>query len=301
MPLASGRLSRPLRQASLSCWICRTTDLEVVKASDIRGALTSEAFAISNSHYGRTAEIHRCRACGFMQCSYLTEVLGFYEDLQDLDYERSREARAFQEARILQRVQRYRSGGRLLDVGAGAGVLVEEALKRGWAAVGVEPSQWLHDQAAKRGLPVLRGTLPHSDLRGPFHVVTLIDVLEHVPNPVGLLTDVADVLDRDGVTVIATPDVSSFCARVFGWRWWHFRVAHIGYFDLSTLRLALDRAGLQPRGWHRLGWYFKGDYLFARLSRYVPGLATVRRPAFLGRWIIPLNLFDSILVIAGRK
>src|SRR5258707_1664847 len=79
------------------CWICGSSGLEVVRASRISGELSSKEFAITDSAYGVTGELSRCPACGFMQCSELTDVLGYYETLQDAAYDacsaqRSRQA-----------------------------------------------------------------------------------------------------------------------------------------------------------------------------------------------------------------
>ena len=67
-------------------------------------------------------------------------------------------------------ISRHKKAARLLDVGAGSGILVEEALASGFAARGIEPSSPI---AAQRGLPVTHGVLPNSELPGPFDVVTL--------------------------------------------------------------------------------------------------------------------------------
>jgi SAM-dependent methyltransferase len=280
--------------------VCGGSRLHLARPASLPDELGSAAFRISSGDYGRTGEIHRCAACGFLQCSSMTDVLRYYESLEDVDYERTRAQRAVQEAKLLDLAGRHRPRGRLLDVGAGSGILVEEAVRRGYDAIGVEPASWLQRRARERGLPVLRGTFPHPEIRGRFEVITLVDVIEHVPDPVGLLADVAGALAPDGVALIATPDVGSLAARLLGWRWWHFRIAHIGYFDRATLTLALQRAGLVARAWHRPGWYLRLDYLLERLAGYVPPVRWVPLPRVLGGTTVPLNLLDSVAVVAAR-
>jgi SAM-dependent methyltransferase len=286
-----------------ACWVCGGTRLRLARASRLPASLESGAFRISSGDYGRTGEVHQCAACGFLQCSAMTDVLRYYEDLEDLDYERTRVQRAVQEGKLLDLAARHRPRGRLLDIGAGSGILVEEARRRGYDAIGVEPGSWLHARARERGLPVVRGTFPHAAVRGVFDVITLIDVIEHVPDPVGLLTDVAAHLAPGGVALVATPDVGSLAARVLGWRWWHFRIAHIGYFDRATLGLALRRAGLTPRAFHRPGWYMRVDYLVERLVGYLLPIRLGGLHGRLGRLggaTVPLNLRDSMAVVAAR-
>jgi hypothetical protein len=111
-----------------------------------------------------------------------------------------------------------------------------------------------------------------------------------------LLRAARAALAPEGILAVVTPDVRSVAARLLGWRWWHFRVAHVGYFDRATLALAARRAGLAPLAVHRPGWFFPGDYLWDRAWRFL-GLAGARAPAVLQRVTVPLNLRDSLLAV----
>jgi 2-polyprenyl-3-methyl-5-hydroxy-6-metoxy-1,4-benzoquinol methylase len=285
------------------CWICASKRLRLARPSQVEGALESRAFAITDSHYGRTHEIHRCEDCGFLQCSELADVVGFYEDLEDPDYESTRGPRSKQMERLLVRLERgvpQAPGSRLLDVGAGSGILVEQARARGYKAAGIEPSRWLQACAQERGLPVELGTLPHSALPGPFDVVTLIDVIEHVLEPVELLREARRVLAPDGHVVVVTPDVGALVPRLLGYRWWHFRLAHVGYFDRTTLRQAFERAGLELVSLSRPTWVLDVGYLIERVSAYLPPAVRVPPPALLRRLWVPLTLGD-VLFAVGRR
>jgi SAM-dependent methyltransferase len=279
-----------------ACWVCGSARLSLRKPANYQGALDSHAFAITDSNYGVTAAIYECGDCGFLQCAELDDVTRFYEDLEDEGYEAGRAPRRLQLRGVLERVVRHRAGGRLLDIGAASGILVGEAQQMGYRAEGVEPSRWLHRKAVERGLPVHQGTFPNPSCEGRFDVVTLIDVLEHVTSPVPLLSHVRDALAPEGILAVVTPDVRSLAARALGWHWWHFRVAHVGYFDRSTLELAARRSGFVPVAFHRPGWFFPGDYIWARAWKLL-GLTGPRAPAFLERVTIPLNVRDSLLAL----
>jgi len=285
------------------CWICGGEHLRPERPSQLGESARSEDFAITDAGYGRTGALERCADCSFLQCSELSGALAFYEELEDPGYEASRPARALQMRRLLEAVGR-RSGwprrARLLDVGAGSGILVEEARRLGYEAQGVEPSRWLQQRARERSLPVELGTLPHPALAGPFDAVTLVDVIEHVSDPIGLLREATRVLAPGGEVVVVTPDLGSWAPRLLGWRWWHFRVAHIGYFDRSTLERALRAAGLAPARVSRPSWVFDARYLIARLGRYLPGGRPLHAPRWTERLHVPLNLRDSLLAVARR-
>lgn len=278
------------------CWICGSQRLTKIKDSNV-GNPSAASFRITDSSYGITAALFRCGECQFIECPELDDVLSFYQEMDDAEYEHTRNERSIQARRILKLAASYRPAGKLLDVGAGTGILVEQALGMGYEAHGVEPSNWLHARAAERGLPVVKGIFPHPDLPGPFDIITVIDVIEHVDNPLGMLEAVRANLSPDGVAFIVTPDVESVAARLLGFRWWHYRVAHIGYFSRATLSDAVKRAGLEMKMFERPSWYFPADYLVERVGVYLPRMLRPPVPEFLSKILVPLNLRDSMLIV----
>jgi len=279
------------------CWVCASQDLELIKESGITDQLSSENFAITNFEYGVTGELKQCRQCGFIQCTDLDELVGFYEDLEDPEYENGRNERLIQERRVLMGLKKIKPEGTLLDVGAGSGMLVEAALEQGYQAEGIEPSKWLFETARKHELPIHLGTFPHQNTPGPYDIITLVDVLEHVTDPLDLMTSLRKGLKKDGILLIVTPDVKSFPARLLKFKWWHFRVAHVGYFNKKNLALLSQKAGLQLVKQKRPTWYFSARYLTIRALSFLPRFLRFRVPQWLDKITIPLNLRDSILAI----
>lgn len=230
----------------------------------------------------------------------MDDVLSFYEDMDDDGYENTRAERALQARRLIGTIAGHKPAGRLLDVGAGSGILIEEALNAGFEPEGVEPSSALQARAVGLDLPVYRGVLPHSSANGPYDVVTVVDVIEHVDDPVGLMRNVAGVMADDGICLVVTPDVNSVAARLMGSSWWHYRIAHIGYFDRETLTKCMAAAGLEVVELKRPSWYFPLSYLAVRAFSYLPRWARLPVPRVLDRIVVPLNLFDSMLVICRK-
>ena len=283
-------------ERSHQCRICGS-DTELKWPSNLETTIDSDSFAITDAHYGQTSAIYQCNQCGFRQCNDLDEVLSFYENLEDQEYENGRKERYLQAKALLKQLQNHQNSGRLLDVGAGSGILVEAALEYGYEAQGIEPSNWLQNQAVERSLPVIKGTLSDLSEEQPFDTITLIDVIEHVVDPLALLEEIRARLKPGGIGMIVTPDCHSFFAKLLGRKWWHYRVAHIGYFNRSTLTDACARTGLEVIEVKRPGWFFTMDYLWVRLMQYFPKWMRCKPMNWMKRKTVSINLRDSLLLV----
>ncbi len=137
--------------------------------------------------------------------------------------------------------------GRLLDIGCNTGVFMEEARAAGFQVFGVEPSRFAVERAVNdKGLDVHCGAVP-CDLpwRERFDVISMWDVIEHVDDPLGLLTFLHSKLSDGGELHLSTMDVESVYARLAGRRWpWYMRM-HIQYFSRRSLEKILLKAGFR--------------------------------------------------------
>ena len=160
----------------MRCWVCESTDISLAKKSNIAGEINSTTFSITDNHYGTTHDIYKCHQCGFLQCPNMNDVTSYYEELVDEDYDNGREQRSIKFKKILEKILPYANGKKLLDIGAGSGMLVEQAQKLGFTAEGVEPSEWLQSKAVEYHLPVYLGTFPNTNCQGKYTFTTVIDV-----------------------------------------------------------------------------------------------------------------------------
>lgn len=282
------------------CRLCNSCDLSLYKKSDIVKGLSADDFRITNKEYGMTGELWKCNVCGFIQCEDIKEVLGYYKEMNDDSYEATRRQRALQEKEIMAQILKFKGKGNLLDIGAGSGILVEEALKYGFQAQGIEPSAWLCAKAKENGLPITQGYFPDSSINLKFDIISMVDVLEHVIDPVSVIKNAYAALKAEGIILITTPDVDSFFSRVMGNRWWHMRIAHVGYFKKKNLKDILVNNGFTIEHIIRPKWYFSVSYLFERVKIYLPFLNKIHLPDILAQITIPINLADSYLII-GKK
>lgn len=267
------------------------------------GPLVADDLRISDKRYGLTLPLLQCGSCGFVYArrDSLPRLTELYSQLDDAEYGESVEGRRRQMAHLLRWVVAgTRRRGRLLDVGAASGILLREAEALGFDAVGVEPSRHLAARARAEGLEVHTGVLPQPAIEATtFDVVTLVDVIEHVDDPLDLLARCRRHIAAGGSLVVVTPDRGSVAARLLGRRWWHRRLAHVSYFDQSTLTAALERSGFVPERWGRPRWYFPVGYLATRVLQYLPwGRRASGRSVSGGGLVVPLNLRDSFAVVA---
>jgi len=138
--------------------------------------------------------------------------------------------------------------GKLLDVGCGNGRFLSLMRDAGWEVTGVESDPAAAKLARERfGIRVITGTLPEARLGDEsFDAVTLSHVIEHVYDPVGLLSDCHRVLKPAGRLVVVTPNVQSLAHHLFRDSWRDLDPPrHLCVFALDTLTTCSQRAGLQ--------------------------------------------------------
>jgi 2-polyprenyl-3-methyl-5-hydroxy-6-metoxy-1,4-benzoquinol methylase len=266
-------------------------------------ALGSADFKITDSHYGSRWTFDSCRDCGFVFANPVPDgeaIAGFYSALADEEYSQEDEGRGRNFTLILERLGRLvPPSSSLLDVGAASGIFLNLARGAGYRGTGIEPSAALAADARRLyGLELFRGTAEQFVAEEKFGVVTLLDVLEHVTDPNALLATLGSFLLPGGVLVIVTPDVSSLAARVMGGRWWHYRVAHINFFNRRSLERLLAAHDFEIVQVRRFAWHFSLHYLLTRLLPFLKGKPLQKS---LKKLHLKLQLFDSLEVYARKK
>ena len=270
-----------------------------------------EALQCTNPGYGIHGPVVKCQRCGLVYINprpNSLDVLHDYKDVVDELYVEEREGRVLtfrRHLRPLERIVGLANGSRLLDVGCHIGVFVDVAQQAGWDAWGMEPSRWAAEQARAQGLQVVNGTLATSGFEdASFDVITLWDVIEHVPDPTGELRQVHRLLKPGGVAVIHTIDIESLFARLMGHRWPWLMEMHLYYFSPRTLRRMLEGIGFEVIHSSPQGRYLRLGYLISRLQGYSHPIyrvldAIVTRLNLRGV-AVPINLGDLFTVYARK-
>lgn len=151
--------------------------------------------------------------------------------------------------------ERYRQNNRLLDIGCGAGNLLQAARKNGWNAQGLDvvPSAIKH--VRELGFEVFQGEIQNAGLPSAhFDVITAAEILEHLSDPRSLLVEVVRLLRPGGLFWTTTPHARGLSSRVLGLKWrcvWP--PEHLQLFSVGGLKTLLRDVGFGQIRVHTTG------------------------------------------------
>ncbi len=290
-----------------TCPLCHADNITLFKKGTFDpDILQPDHFKITDSHYGTMWTFFCCRCCGFVFSNpYVpTEhILEFYSQLEDREYSEEAEGRSRNFNTILKRLKRFNPGNTLLDIGAASGIFLNLALREGYHIEGIEPSDFLVKEAEKQyGIHLFKGTPGEYRRREPgktFSIITLLDIVEHLVEPDDFMVQLDGLLEDNGILVMVTPDVGSLAARLLGRRWWHYRIAHINFFNRSALRYLLQKHGYEILLKKKYVWNFSLFYLVTRIFPSLKQKKALQK--VLKRLHLKLPLFDSWEIYARKR
>ena len=149
---------------------------------------------------------------------------------------------------LLNRLEPYRQTGRILDVGCSAAFFLTVARERGWQPQGAEIAQWAVEFSRQElGLDVFHGPLQAAAFpANQFDVVFSSHVMEHIADPLSLLTEMVRVLRPGGVHVTVVP--TQFASP--SWKLARRFIGdpppiHSSFYTQQTYEAFLKKAGLE--------------------------------------------------------
>jgi len=240
------------------------------------------------SHLRAKADVMLCKRCGTaffegrawrMQPDYWTA--GDQEKIYSSNMVHTQRVRRF--VSRLSLISKFAQERTLLDIGCGRGDFLACAEARGWSVNGVEPSTSVVAVSEEIDNRIER--LPFENVKndfGPFDVITMWDVIEHVEKPDEDMKKIFKLLKPGGIAAIETPNEKGlFKILAHGFARLGMRkfldyvyyLPHRVAFSAKGLRLLGQRAGLNM--------IYSGtsttDIAFAVekvLCHYPPGLTT---------------------------
>jgi len=136
---------------------------------------------------------------------------------------------------------------RLLEVGCGSGVLLQEAVKRGWRVDALELSAELA-AVARQNNPEATITTGNIEFQEPsgtcYDAIISFDVLEHVHSPMTMIENCRELLKPGGLLMLQTPNTRSLRCRIQGAKWDMLDPQqHLNLFSPDALRVLLTTVG----------------------------------------------------------
>jgi len=217
--------------------------------------------SIKSKEYNLPFSLYQCKKCGLIHTYPKLEA----KDLKWLyseSYYGETERETFLKNRIVgkiinriscfllkRRVQRVSLGrcqGRILDLGCGSGRLLVLFLEKGWEVYGVDISKAACISTKKKvGKNVFCGELEDQNFPSDFFdMVILWHVIEHIPDPRKVLKEIRRILKKDGILVLALPNIESLQFKIFRKYWFPLDVPrHLYHFSPRTIKRLLELSG----------------------------------------------------------
>lgn len=231
---------------------------------------------------------HRCTACGLLYTPIFfdgPQLADLYSSMApNMDLVASDAIAATQRGYFEAAAAETPLDGGYLEIGPDIGYIVAEAARRGsfdhfWL---FEPNRAIHDRlrAAADGRPAT--VLPDMDdlsavPDGSVGLAVMVHVLDHLLDPLAILTQIRAKLRPDGTLMIVTHDEQSLLRRLMGVRWPPFCLQHPELYNPATMRALLARAGYANVAVERSRNHFPIDFL-ARQAAWTVGVRLNRMP-----------------------
>jgi len=249
-----------------------------------------------------------CASCDVLYASPIPSVESLNEAYHDAAYDTGLESRyaAATYRQILNRIVGELPDLRgAVDIGAGDGAFLDQLRRAGFGSiVGFEPSAAPRAVASKeirtqiRPEPFASDLLPEDD----FTLVSCLQTIEHVPDPLGLCQEAARVLASGGAMMIVCHDRRALSARLPNRSSPIFDIEHLQLFSPRSVRMLLSRAGFdritvaRVRNRYPLGYWVRLAPMPSRASRRLERFLVKARVSQ-----VPLTVNAGNLFAVGYK
>jgi ubiquinone/menaquinone biosynthesis C-methylase UbiE len=175
--------------------------------------------------------------------------------------------------------EHYPQKGKLVEVGSGLGYLLKFFREDGWDVLGIEPNVGMCRYAeTELGIKVIPTILENAQLAdASVDAMTMMHVIEHVPDPLATFKEVYRVLKPGGIFVLETPRYDTWLFKILGKRERSLSCeGHIYFFTTNTLQQMATKAGFKV---------MKADYVGRSLTvdRLFYNLGVISKSAFIQR------------------
>lgn len=193
-------------------------------------------------------KVLRCKRCSLVRTS-IHKTITYQEYYRDEQYhEEETLFRNIFQKRYDTMSSYFKSPGRVLDIGASTGTMLDIFKSFGWKTYGVEPSE-SYKIAQNKGHFIYHSPFEEAKLQKNFYDLVIINhTLEHVASPPEVLEKIQKVLKPGGYVYIDVPNFDSISRRIAGQNWKYLLVSeHIHHFEPQTLKMLTKKSKLRVK------------------------------------------------------
>ena len=262
------------KEVAVRCPLCDADNYRVRYDSTLTESIDPQRHYTSTSReFGRFGRIVECQSCEIVYMNprpHHLAVQDAYSEVEDTRYLEEEGGRVLTFTESLNHIRRYVPSGKLLDVGCHVGTFLEIAERGGYEVTGVEPSRHGAAYAENRiDGTVHLGVIEDAPLpENCFDVITMWDVIEHLPDPSTTVGAVYAALKPGGIFAVTTMDVNALFPKIAGKRWPWYMQMHLVYFSKRTLGELLRRQGFEIVETSRHKRIVRVSYVVSRLGTY---------------------------------
>ena len=226
--------------------------------------------------------LHRCSTCHlFFRRPFLAsdDLRAAYKRIPETHWIENEERQ--DQVLAFKKLMKLKKKGAVLDVGCYRGDFLQR-FPAGFSLYGIEPSRAAAQMAQARGIRILGDTLEDTDFKNyRFDIVSLVDVLEHIPSPFLALKILKPLLNPDGILLVTTGNTGYLPWRLMRLGYWYYMAEHVSFFNPQWFRWVSQKLGLRIIEMERFS-HQRGSFgtcfrqvsqgmaflVFTRLSRY---------------------------------
>ena len=259
--------------------------------------------------------IVKCKHCGLRWLHPMkttTEYIelykfSYFESIPE-DYEKIATERVIHYHKRLMSIKNILNKNKIhmLDVGAATGEFINEALKLGIDAVGIETSESACNKArAKYNINMIQGDFLNFDFGDKqFDVIHMHHVFEHLPDPSRSIEKIRSILHDDGLLVLEVPNqfnnvlylVMKAIGRLKPMQFGIYSVHHPFFYTPRSLRLLFQKHNFEIEKMSTWKSYMK-----TKSGSFYPGATFIEDYVLmLGDLISKSGLFIEIYARKGR-
>lgn len=283
----------------VACCVCDSQSFNILFPDELGDELPPVDYNF-NQNTRKTFQIVQCNHCNLIFTHPMPQLSNAYVENIDDVYLKSSPQRLASAKNSVQQILKYKSSGRLLDVGCAAGFFLDAA-KEHFNVEGIELSSWAANIASRKH-KVHQKPLSQLAFSEQFDVVTLWGVIEHFEEPRIEMEAVYKALKPGGIAVIYTGDVDAWLPKILGKKWWWYQGMHLMYFSRKTLTRLLERIGFEVIHHHNQTVYFQLFSLANSVNRYWFGklISPFFRLPLIRNLMIPLTLSGEMVLFARK-